>query len=150
MTESVVSFHPDIFIVFLNHLHETYGSAGDSILFQMSKEFSKQGMALIGKQLGVDKEKNYPKIIEAFSERMRIHGWGEFTVIGADYDALEFSIQVSNIPFKEIYNGVSCMHYFYRGALAGFFEYMLEQPMMAKQHKTVKNESIIFYITKQY
>lgn len=116
----------------------------------MSKEFSKQGMALIGKQLGVDNEENYPKIIQSFSERMRIHGWGDFTVIEADYGSLDFSIQVSKIPFKEIYNDASCMHYFYRGALAGFFEYLLEKPMMAKQHKTIKNESIIFYISKQY
>jgi len=151
MGSPLVSFHPDVFKVFLNHLHDTYGSAGDSILFQMSKDFSKQGMALIAQQMNVEEEPDTGRIIDAFRDRMRVNGWGEFKVTHADYDELEFEVTLSDSPFKEMHlKGDSCMHYFYRGALAGFFEYLLEAPMMIKKHKTVKGETIVFYLSKQY
>ncbi|MHA1290457.1 MAG: hypothetical protein ACTSPB_24000 [Candidatus Thorarchaeota archaeon] len=151
MVSPLVSFHPDVFKVFLNHLHDTYGSAGDSILFQMSKDFSKQGMALIAQQMHMEEEHDTERVIDAFRDRMHLNGWGEFTVTHADYDEIEFEITLSDCPFKEIYlKDDSCMHYFYRGALAGFFEYLLETPMMIKKHKTVKGKTIVFYLSKQY
>ena len=151
MVSPLVSFHPDVFKVFLNHLHDTYGSAGDSILFQMSKDFSKQGMALIARQMNVETETDTGLVIDTFRDRMQMNGWGEFTVTRADFDKLEFEVTLSDSPFKELYIGDdSCMHYFYRGALAGFFEYLLGAPMMIKNHKTVKGETIVFYLSKQY
>jgi hypothetical protein len=138
MTEPTlnVSFHPDIFKVFLNHLRETFHDAGDSILFQMSKNFSHEAMRIIGQQLGVRLDADPAMIIEIFSNHMHSNGWGIFSMRKQDYQ-----------EFRKCEETV--MHYFYRGMLVGFFEFLMRRSMMIKQNETITEDgAIIFYVSQ--
>ncbi len=152
MSEQVenVSFHPIIFRMFLNTLRETFHDAGDSILFQMSKNFSASAMRIVGQQQDVGVEADPEMIIKVFSQRMQDSGWGTFSMVKTDFELFDFEIQLESSPFPEIGNEEEeIMNYFYRGVLCGFVEFLTRRPMRIKQCETLNADgSVVFYISQ--
>jgi len=152
MSEPVanVSFHPVIFRTFLNTLRETFHDAGDSILFQMSKNFSGSAMRIVGQQLGIGVDADPNVIIKAFAQRMQDSGWGTFSMVKTDYEHFDFEIQLQSFPFPELGNEEEeIMDYFYRGVLCGFVEFLTRRPMRIKQCETINADgSVVFYISQ--
>lgn len=144
-----VSFHPDVFRIFLGHLRETFKSAGDAMVYSMAKDFSSQAMLLVGKQLGVSVDMPPVDIVELFSDRMRESGWGLFVVRRMDLEDLVFDVELMENPFPEIVDEPgSLMCYFYRGVLCGFFEYLTRRPMVISGPETLSVEgNAVFHLS---
>lgn len=145
---SFVRFHSDVFQVFLESLSKNFQSAGDSIVFQMSKDFSIQAMKTIGQQLGVGVEMNPTDITAMFSKRMKESGWGAFKPIKLDLEKYLIEVELHESPYLELMkNEKTIMNYFYRGVLCGYFEYLTRRPLRIRQDETINEEgSLIFHI----
>jgi len=148
MSEHFVRFDSDVFRIFLEGLQRTFLSAGDSMVFQMSKDFSIQAMMRIGKQLGVDLGMKPEQIINLFAARMKESGWGEFKPVKMDFDDYKFEVELTDSPYQDLLASCnSIMSFFYRGVLCGFFEYLTRRPLRIQHNETInENGALTFHI----
>lgn len=132
----------------MKHLRDTFQSAGDAMIFNMAKDFSKQAMLIVGKQLGVGLDVGPAEIIEVFAARMEQSGWGNFVMLKTDFEGFDFEVELNSSPFPEIAGEQgSVMGFFYRGVLCGFFEFLTRRPMKVKEPETLSDDGdAVFHI----
>ncbi len=129
----LVSFRPEGFIAFINVLHQTYGSAGDAMVYDMSERY---GKVLIHSNIPNLPDDLQAQIaaLESFSERFEPQGWGRLTLDEIDIERGSVKVLLEDQPFgpcKGPEDNPACI--FIRGVVAGILGAVLNVRLKVKR-----------------
>ncbi len=140
--DRLVCFSPTGFQRFLSVLHNRFGSAGNSILFSMAKDFGGHDTKLMLESLKQDTNlKDEREILSMLLEAIGSLGWGEHKVDEFDLLAGEITFSVSDNPIIDLCEtGESPQCYFMKGVLSGMIKEVTEIDFQPSSH-TCRDEN---------
>jgi len=140
----LVCFSPTGFQRFLSVLHRRFGSAGDSILFSMARDFGGHDTKLMLESLEQDTEqKDEQDIISMLLDAIGSLGWGDHVVDKFDLLGGEITFTVSDNPIIDLCDtGESPQCYFMKGVLSGMIREVTEIDFQPSSH-TCRDENNI-------
>jgi len=126
-SEERVCFDKEGFVLFIESLHETFGSAGESMVFHMSKRY---GSHII--QSAMSSYTGAPEGVEGTidknMDRVKSLGWGDISFDEMNWAKGEFKVSMENNSFVEYCNaGQDNMCFFIKGVLTGTIEEITHQ-----------------------
>ena len=149
--DRLVCFSPTGFQRFLSVLHRRFGSAGDSILFSMARDFGEHDTKLMLESLKQDAEqKDEREIISMLLDAIGTLGWGEHGVEKFDLLGGEITFKVSNNPIIDLCGtGDSPQCYFMKGVISGMIKEVTEIDFQPSNH-TCRDENKVcrLYFTR--
>lgn len=105
------------------------GPAGDRFMYQAGKEAGKEYAEAVAQIKGdFSSEEAFTSTCEAFGT---LTGWGDITVVAADFDAHEFRIELANTIFSTDEAEATCEYN--SGMMAGAATVILDEPMDVKE-----------------
>jgi predicted hydrocarbon binding protein len=138
-SEERVSFEKEGFILFMDSLREAFGSAGESMVFHMSKQYGKY---LI--QSAQNKYKNDPDAnaltMDEHLEKVQSLGWGKLVFNQMNWAEGEFQVTLEENMFSDFcVSGKDGMCFFIKGVLAGTIEEITKQKFNISELFCVKD-----------
>ena len=130
----VVSFRPDGFVNFLNLLEESYGSAGESMIYNMSWNYGKNLIESFMMSIPDDYEAGENSVTANLGKLGNL-GLGTINVTPFDMASGEVEVDIENQIFRELCKDPGRMSqcYFIRGVLAGTLSGTLGQDLYVKE-----------------
>ena len=128
-----IRFSPEGFNAFLNVLHETYGSAGNAMIYDMAEKY---GKVLIRTHIP-----NLPDGLQAriaalkmFAERFGPQGWGSLTLEKIDTEGGSIKILMEDRPFGPSNESEAPpSDIFTRGVMVGLLGAFLDKELKVKE-----------------
>ena len=127
-----VMFWPEGFKSFLNVLHETFGSGGDAIIYNMSRQY---GEAVIHSRLPVipSDPKLRSTVLATLADQFALQGWGMLSLEEMNMEQGLAQVVLKNNPFKACTGADEFpVCFFIRGAIAGMLSAIFEEDMRVK------------------
>ncbi len=128
-----VMFRPEGFESFLNVLHETFGSGGNAIIYNMSRQY---GESIIRSRLPIIPSDPAIRatIISGLADQFESQGWGRLSLEDMDMEQGIVQVILKNQPF-EMCKGPqeNPVCFFTRGAIAGILSAIFKKDMRVKE-----------------
>ncbi len=131
-----VCFSPEGFGRFLSVLNRRFGSAGDSILYSMAREFgiydTKQMLALLKSDSSINNEAS---IVSELLDSITSFGWGQYKI--GKFDLLEGEIEIivkDNPTLVNCNKTNSSQCFFVKGVLSGIIKEATEIEFHPSKH----------------
>ncbi len=133
----VISFRPEGFVSFLNILKDSYGSAGESMIYNMSWNYGKQLIESFMKEIPQGDHESVEESVRLNLERVRNLGWGTFNVTSFDMVKGEVEVQLENQVFSGMCTDPGRMSqcYFIRGVLSGTLSAITGRDLYVKEYE---------------
>jgi predicted hydrocarbon binding protein len=113
------------FVLFIDSLKDTFGSAGESMIFQMSKNYGKYLIQSVAEMYSGEDLSSIESSIGDHLGSVRDLGWGAISYELMDWENGRFIINVDGNVFREdCKNGKDSMCYFVKGVMMGTMEEM--------------------------
>jgi len=147
-----VCFSPSGFNMFLSVLRTMFGSAGDSILFNMARDFGMHDTKQMLESLEQDADqKDERAIISMLLDSIGSLGWGNHRVEKFDLMGGEIVFEVSENPTIDLCDtGESPQCYFMKGVLSGMIKEVTEIDFQPSSHSCRdENKVCRLYFTRQ-
>jgi predicted hydrocarbon binding protein len=132
------------FVRFLSVLKEKFGTAGESMLFAMSRDFGRYDTKKMMESESIKGlEGDVQKIIEALFKGVEDLGWGTNTLDHFDLIKGEVSVTIGNYGlanYCEDQSSPQC--FFLRGVLSGFLKEVTEQDFYPEKIECEHENSI--------
>ena len=128
-----VMFRPEGFESFLNVLHETFGSGGDAIIYNMSRQY---GEAVIHSRLPVipSDPKLRSTVLATLADQFASQGWGRLSLEDMNMEQGLAQVVLKNTPFKACTGPDEFpVCYFLRGTIAGILSAIFGEDMTVKE-----------------
>ena len=114
-----VMFKIDGFESLLSMLHETFGSGGDAIIYNMSKQYGETVIHSRLPEIPSD-PKQRSTILATLSDQFESQGWGRLSLEEIDMEQGLAKVELKNNPFKGCTGPDEYpVCYFIRGTIAG-------------------------------
>lgn len=128
------------FELFIDSLKETFGSAGESMIFQMSKNYGKHLINSVKEQYAGDSTNGFEEIMGSHMGSVNRLGWGSFEFTEMDWVKGEFKVDVEENIFREsCANGRDSMCYFIKGVMVGTMEEITGRSLSIKEIQCYKD-----------
>jgi len=126
-SEERVCFDKEGFVLFIESLRDAFGSAGEAMVFHMSKRY---GSHII--QSAMSSYTGAAESVEGTMgknmDRVKSLGWGDISFDEMDWRNGEFKISMTNNSFGEYCNaGQDSMCFFIKGVMTGTIEEITHQ-----------------------
>ena len=133
----VISFRPEGFVSFLNILKDSYGSAGESMIYNMSWNYGKQLIESFMKEIPQDDHESVEESVKLNLETVRNLGWGTFNVTSFDMVKGEVEVQLENLVFSGMCTDPGRMSqcYFIRGVLSGTLSTITGRDLYVREYE---------------
>ena len=133
----VISFRPEGFVSFLNILKDSYGSAGESMIYNMSWNYGKQLIESFMKEIPQDDHESVEESVRLNLETVRNLGWGTFNVTSFDMVKGEVEVQLENLVFSGMCTDPGRMSqcYFIRGVLSGTLSTITGRDLYVREYE---------------
>jgi len=143
-----VCFSPAGFHRFLSVLHTRFGSAGNSILFSMARDFGIHDTKQMLESLKQNNDQRDERaIISILLDSIGSFGWGEYRLEKFDLMGGEIVFTVSNNPMIDLYKtGEQPQYYFMKGVLSGVIKEITEIDFHPSG-QTCKDENNVFRLS---
>ena len=123
MSFQQVSFEKEGFEDFLNVLSTYLGSAGQSLIYQMSKEYGHSIIKKFSKLSGASDTELLQDEIESHLQKVNRLGWGQIEYTRMDLVEGKFDVSLRNNMFRSNCVGKqTAVCYYIRGVMAGTME----------------------------
>lgn len=123
MSFQQVCFEKNGFEDFLNVLDKYLGSAGQALIFQMSREYGHSIIKKFSQLSGASEQEDIQEQIESHLKNVNRMGWGEIKYTKMELEAGEFDIELWNNMFRSNCVGkYPAVCYYIRGVMAGTME----------------------------
>jgi predicted hydrocarbon binding protein len=137
--ETRVSFETEGFVLFMDSLRETFGLAGESMLFHMSKQYGKY-LIQSAKNSYKDAPEHNQVMMDKHLEKVQSLGWGKMKFDKMDWVNGEFTISLLENTFSDYcVSGKDGVCYFIKGVMAGTIEEITGQPFNINVQGCVKD-----------
>ncbi len=121
-SDELVCFDKEGFVLLMDSLREAFGSAGESMVFHMSKQYGKYLIQSKKSSYSNDDQHNQ-NTVESHLEKVRGLGWGDLVFDEIDWMNGAFNITMNENGFSDYcINGHEGMCYFIKGVMAGTME----------------------------
>lgn len=144
--EKYVMFRPESFESFIRVLSDTFGTGGDSIIFNMSRKFGQTVIQNTVPAIPEDMEQ-LKKLIEILAEQFNRQGWGKLTLIEIDEDQHIVSVDFHGQPFDNCdLPSTTPVCFFLRGTIAGMLSVLLRNEFKVKEIDCQKDTGQCKYV----
>ena len=127
------------FELLMDTLKETFGSAGESMIFQMSKRYGSHLIKAVQDQFGGRSPEEYEEHVDRLLNRVNGLGWGSFSYGEMNWEKGEFIVNVDENAFREsCKQGRDSLCYFIRGIMVGAMEEATKRNLSIEELKCYK------------
>ena len=137
-SEERVCFDKEGFVIFMDSLRDAFGSAGESMVFHMSKRY---GRFIIqsAKNGYTGNPQDYQVTMDRHLDKVRTLGWGEMSFNEVDWERGEFKVSMNNNTFLDYCkSGQDSMCFFIKGVMTGTIEEITHQHFNIVENKCAK------------
>lgn len=128
------------FELLIDSLKETFGSAGESMIFQMNRNYGKHLINSVKEQYAGDTTNGFEASMGSHLGSVTRLGWGSFTYQKIDWENGEFEVQVDENIFREsCKNGRDSMCYFIKGVMVGTMEEIAGRDLSIRETSCYKD-----------
>ncbi len=149
-SDEQVCFDKKGFVLFIESLRDSFGSAGESMVFHMSKRY---GSYII--QSAMSGYTGAPKGVEGTMDKnldkVKTLGWGDISFDEMDWAKGEFKVSMTNNSFIDYCkSGQDSMCFFIKGVLAGTLEEITHQQFSISEEECAKKgaEKCVFALKR--
>ena len=128
------------FVLFIDSLKDTFGSAGESMIFQMSKNYGKYLIQSVAEMYSGKNHSSYESSMGEHLGNVRDLGWGAISYELMDWENGRFIVNVDGNVFNDdCKNGKDSMCYFVKGVMVGTMEEMTGYDLSIKTAECYKD-----------
>lgn len=128
------------FELLIDSLKETFGSAGESMIFQMSRNYGRYLIKSVSEMYQGDNHDGFAANISQHMGRVSKLGWGSFSYDKMDWVNGEFTVNVEDNIFREdCKSGRASICYFIKGVMAGTMEEVTGQNLSIRETECYKD-----------
>ncbi|MFA5895422.1 MAG: 4-vinyl reductase [Thermoplasmata archaeon] len=126
---------PETLVVIQKQLEETVGASTKGIIYLAGERSFMEGHVLVKELLeGFDLSSLGPEVLKRMADILALLGWGRFTYVSLDFEALRFVLALEHSPIAESYGPTkkpAC--HFLAGWLAGAARSLLGRELLCEE-----------------
>ena len=140
MDREQVCFDKLGFELLIDSLKDTFGSAGESMIFQMSRTYGKHLIQSVAEMYAGENHNGHEANIGDHLESVRDLGWGSISYNKMDWEKGSFTLNVEENIFREDCKaGRDSMCYFIKGVIVGTMEEMTGNDLTIRETSCYKD-----------
>ncbi len=137
-SEERVCFDKEGFVLFIDNLRDTFGSAGESMVFHMSKQYGRH-IIQSAKNSYTGAPEDNEVTMDKHLDKVKSLGWGEMSFDEMDWIKGEFKVAMRENMFLDYCkSGRDGVCYFIKGVMTGTVEEITHQRFSITELECVK------------